>query len=136
MTDRNDTITFKGTIPLSDAVEIQRAVEEGRPVKLTGTIAISAEASRKLEELLSAETDDMVELLRMAELDPAKDLTYGNFQDVDWGDHDLAGYNFEGTDLSGSDFSRAKIDGMTYVGAKIDNVTWPEGYAPDNGASE
>lgn len=136
MTDRNDTITFKGTIPFSDAVEIQRAVEEGHPVKLTGTIAISPEMGQKLEELLNADTDDMVELLRMAELDPAKDLTYGNFQDVDWGDHDLAGYNFEGADLSGSDFSRAKIDGMTYVGAKIDNVTWPEGYAPDNGASE
>lgn len=136
MTDRNETITFKGTIPLAEAVELQRAVDEGRPVKLTGTIAISEEAGRKLEELLNADTDDMVELLRMAGLDPAKDLTYGNFEDVDWGDHDLDGYNFEGADLSGSNFSRAKVDGMTYFGAKIDNVVWPEGYVPDNGAGE
>lgn len=136
MSERNDTITLKAAIPASEAVKLQRALDEGRDVKLTGTLVLPEKAGDTLNEILTAESDDMVELLKIAGLDPSKDLTYQRFEDVDWKEADLAGYNFDGASLRGSDFSRAKIDGMSYVGADIEDVVWPEGYEPDNGAAK
>jgi uncharacterized protein YjbI with pentapeptide repeats len=128
MSDRNDMITIKGTMPLSEAVELQRLVNDGRPVKLSGEIVLSPETD---------DTQDMVELLKMAGLDPATDLVYGDFEDVDWGESDLGGYNFDGAKLSRGNFSRVKnIELMRYVGADIVDVVWPDGYVIDNGPGE
>lgn len=137
MTEDNGMITVTGTMPLAEAVELRGLLDEGRPVKLSGTLVLSEKAAATLDDIMTAETDDFVELLKIAGLDPSKSLTYGNFEDVDWGDHDLAGYNFDGAKLSRGDFSRAKnIDKMSYVGADVDGVVWPDGYVPDNGCSE
>ncbi|WP_327209920.1 hypothetical protein [Rhizobium leguminosarum] len=137
MTGRNDMITIKGTMPVAEAVELQRLVDEGRPVKLTGKIVLSQEDSDTLTAIMNAETNDTVELLKIAGLDPATDLVYSNFEDVDWLDHDLAGYNFDGAKLSRGNFSRVKnIELMSYVGADIEDVIWPEGYVADNGAGD
>jgi uncharacterized protein YjbI with pentapeptide repeats len=137
MTDRKEMITIKGAMPVAEAVELQRLVDEGRPVKLTGKLVLSQEQSNTLDEIMNAETADTVELLKIAGLDPATDLVYSDFEDVDWLDHDLAGYNFDGAKLSGGNFSRVKnIELMSYVGADIDDVIWPEGYVADNGAGD
>lgn len=137
MADRNHVITIKGTMPVAEAVELQRLVEEGRPVKLTGKLVLSQEDTDTLTAIMNAETTDTVELLKIAGLDPATDLVYSNFEDADWLDHDLAGYNFDGAKLSRGNFSRVKnIELMSYVGAEIDDVIWPEGYVADNGAGD
>ncbi|MBO9177493.1 MULTISPECIES: pentapeptide repeat-containing protein [unclassified Rhizobium] len=73
----------------------------------------------------------IVELWRFAKIDPRKDLAFSDWSDVDFGDADLSGCNFEGANLSDSDFSRAKIDGMNYDGANITGAKWPTGYIPD-----
>jgi uncharacterized protein YjbI with pentapeptide repeats len=137
MTDRKEMITIKGAMPVAEAVELQRLVDEGRPVKLTGKLVLSQEQSNTLDEIMNAETADTVELLKIAGLDPATDLVYSDFEDVDWLDHDLAGYNFDGAKLSGGNFSRVKnIELMSYVGADIEDVIWPEGYVAGNGAGD
>jgi uncharacterized protein YjbI with pentapeptide repeats len=137
MTDRNDMITIKGTMPVAEAVELQRLVDEGRSVNLTAKIVLSEEDSNTLTAIMNADTNDTVELLKIAGLDPATDLVYSNFEDVDWLDHDLAGYNFDGAKLSRGNFSRVKnIELMSYVGADIDDVIWPEGHVADNGAGD
>ena len=71
------------------------------------------------------------ELWRVAEIDPTKDLAFSDWSDVDFGEADLSGCNFEGANLSDSDFSRAKIDGMNYDGANITGAKWPAGYIPN-----
>jgi hypothetical protein len=133
MTDENETITFTGTVSLSDVAAVERAVAEGRPIKLKGVIELPDSVASTLGEILNADTNDMVELLKIGGIDPAAGLTYSDMTDIDWGDSNLDGYNFEGADLSRSNFSRAKIDLMTYGGATITDVIWPEGYTADNG---
>jgi hypothetical protein len=78
--------------------------------------------------LNSPETATMADLLHILKLDPSNDLTFAQMSGVDFGEVDLAGYNFEGANLSYCDFSRAKIDKMNYDGADITGAKWPSGY--------
>lgn len=128
----DDLVRF--TIPVSaeQAEDIQSAIEEGRPVRLTAKLTLPDDMANTLSSIMNAPEDmDMVQLLEMAGLDPSKDLRHSNFAGTSWGAHDLTGYDFTGADLAGCDFSEANVDGAIFDGARLDDVTWPEGFDPE-----
>lgn len=129
--DRDDMITIRATISAADAEKIQQASDEGRAVTVTAKVMLSEETISGISTIMEAPGDmDMVELLKLVDMNPAKGLRHSDLSGTSWGAHDLAGYDLTGCNLTGCDFSQAKVEGMIYDGATIDGVTWPAGYAP------
>lgn len=59
------------------------------------------------------------ELLRLARLDPRRDLRYGNWTGVTFDHMDLSGYDFTGSILSGCSFVGAKIEDACFEQAEL-----------------
>jgi hypothetical protein len=134
--DDDETVTFTLDVSAADAERLIEASHTGQPVTLRIPIELSGEIAETLSEIHDAPDDaDMVSLIEIAGLDPAKDLADTDWSGAIWGPHDLAGYNLAGCNLSGCDFSQANVDGMIYTDAMIDDAVWPEGYIPYNGPS-
>jgi hypothetical protein len=90
---------------------------------------------RRIARLLAADTSDFNELVRVAELDPAKDFrhadlaggsmvgadlrgfdfSFSDFRDVDVTGASIAGARFERADLAGTDLSKAKGLGEAHL---------------------
>lgn len=67
------------------------------------------ETEARLQLIDEAQTDDFAELVRIAGLDPQRDLRF-----ADW-----SGANFRGADLRGFDFTGARFHGCDFTGARI-----------------
>lgn len=134
--DDDEMLTFTLDVSAADAERLIEASHSGQPVTLRIPIKLSGEIAETLTEIHdSPEDTDMVSLIEIAGLDPAKDLAGTDWSGTIWGPHDLAGYNLAGCNLTGCDFSESIVDGMIYTDATIDDVIWPEGYVPYNGPS-
>jgi formylglycine-generating enzyme required for sulfatase activity len=79
-----------------------------------------AERARKVAE---ARTDDFVQLLRRAELDPKKHLRFADWSGVSFAGCDLRGFDFTGARLHDCDFTGALIDGARFDGAEINGAS-------------
>jgi formylglycine-generating enzyme required for sulfatase activity len=78
-----------------------------------------AELDEVLDAIDHVSTDDFVELIRLAGLDPTRELSFGDFSRCGFdGDH-LRGFNFTGCDLTGASFNEARIEGAKFDCAKV-----------------
>jgi formylglycine-generating enzyme required for sulfatase activity len=59
-------------------------------------------------------------MVHAANLDPARDLRYGNWRGFDLSGADLRGFNFMGADLTGARFDKASITGAIFDRATYD----------------
>jgi uncharacterized protein YjbI with pentapeptide repeats len=77
-----------------------------------------------LEAILAAPTEAILDLAKIAHLDPAVDFAGSDFlgvdlQNVDLSDADLRGVNLRGADLSDADLSGANLSGANLSGADL-----------------
>lgn len=88
------------------------------------TVRFSSEvAEERIKRVRSARGSDRTNfcaLVERAGLDPAKDLRYGNFSDVDFSGCNLTGYDFTGASLY-----RCRFDGTQIAGAKFIQCEFP-----------
>jgi formylglycine-generating enzyme required for sulfatase activity len=69
-----------------------------------------------------ARTDDFVELIRIARLDPKKHLRFADWSGVDFSGCDLRGFDFTGARLISCNFKGARVEGARFDQALIDEV--------------
>lgn len=70
--------------------------------------------TRRIESVEKSDTENFVELVEIAGLNPATDFKFKNLREVDFSGCDLGKFNFRGSDLSGSVFHGAKIGGLIF----------------------
>jgi hypothetical protein len=75
-----------------------------------------------IERVLDEPTSDFVELVKVAGLDPAVDLRFGNWAGLDLSGADLRGFDFTGADLTGVRFDNALVAGAIFSGASYDRA--------------
>ena len=99
---------------------------------------LSNEDRRILLELLVHPGSDVVELARVARLDPTTDFQNADWRGLNFGAHDLTGYRFKGADIRGADFSKTWwTERAVFHGAiKDSTIRWPKnGYRQGNSAA-
>jgi RNA polymerase sigma-70 factor (ECF subfamily) len=79
-------------------------------------VALLAQRVRAVIDSPSIQFGDLV---KVAELDPARDLRFGDWRGFDFSDADLRHHDFTGADLTGARFDRTQI-----AGAKFDRATF------------
>src|SRR4051794_5093175 len=91
---------------------------------------LSPEEIRQIAAILSAETRSFVELVKIADLNPARDLVGSDLRGVNFWTDDLSGYDFSGANLSGANLSMAcGLNPSMVVNAVFDETTlWPENW--------
>jgi hypothetical protein len=77
------------------------------------------EIRNAITRVLNAETDNFVELTKLAGLDPERDFQHAN----------ISGVDFSGLDLSGFNFTGARMIGCKFDGASTNNTTFSDGSA-------
>jgi hypothetical protein len=77
------------------------------------------EPQHSIQQILEAETNDFVELARIAGLDIATDFAGADLSGVDLSGADLRGANLSETDLSGADFSFANLSEANFSRAHL-----------------
>jgi formylglycine-generating enzyme required for sulfatase activity len=84
----------------------------------------------RMAEVLQARTESFAALVRIAGLDPARDLIGADLRRVNFRDDDLTGFDFARADLTGADFSRARgLHPSMFAGAVSAGGTgWPDGF--------
>ena len=78
--------------------------------------------AKQAEIVRQAGTSNFVELIRMSGLDPAIDLRFADWSEVDFDGCDLAGFDFTGARLCGCNFNGSKIAGARFDASEIDQV--------------
>ena len=78
------------------------------------TLDLADDELRYFEAVLGHGSDDFLELIQVAELDPKLDFRYANLSNVDFGTADLRGFDFTGADLRGTT-GNPKWDDTTIV---------------------
>ena len=73
-----------------------------------------ANISDRIEALEQAQTDNFLQLVAIAELDPEKSFQYANLRGVDFSSCDLKGFKFTGSALYGANFSGCRISGALF----------------------
>lgn len=86
------------------------------------------EGTETLVALRRADGATFDRLVRIAGLDPARDLRGTDLAGVDFTDSDLAGFDFSDADLTNATLDRAAIDGAVFDRARTDGVKWPPGW--------
>lgn len=81
--------------------------------------SLSPEASEKIQRILDADSDNFVNLVRVAGLDPAKDFRHKRLHRVDFKDCDLAGFDFVGARFEHCSFVGARIAGAVFDDASF-----------------
>src|SRR5689334_927279 len=66
-----------------------------------------------------APTESFVELIRIARLDPRRDLRFSNWSGISFDGIDLRGFDFTGSRLTGCDFANARIEGARFEMADL-----------------
>jgi len=77
------------------------------------------ELKDSIQQILAAETDDFLELAKIAGLNPAEDFAGANLKGTDLRGVDLRGADLRGADLRGADLSFTTLDGANLDGAKL-----------------
>lgn len=70
--------------------------------------------SERMRAVETARTENFLELVKIAELNPAKSFRYGNLKHVDFTGCDLSGFDFTGANLEGANFDGTDISGATF----------------------
>jgi RNA polymerase sigma factor (sigma-70 family) len=78
----------------------------------------AAQLAQRVKAVIGSPSDRLDELVRVAGLDPASDLRFGDWHGLDLTGADLRGFDFTGADLSG-----ARFDGAAIAGAVFDRAT-------------
>jgi hypothetical protein len=71
-------------------------------------------APSRTEAVARAHTEDFAELVRIAGLDPQRDLRFADWSGVDFRGADLRGFDFTGARLHGCDFTGARVAGARF----------------------
>lgn len=83
------------------------------------TVRLSTmEAEERIKRIRSVRGSDRSNFCALVErtgIDPARDLRFGNFSDVDFGNCNLHGYDFTGSALYGCSFRNARIVGAKFA---------------------
>lgn len=87
------------------------------------------ELRRLLAVLDAPEEMGFVALARVGGVNPAKAFRSANLRDIDFGEDDIAGFNFSGAQLDGCDLSRVKNLAKAYFDDRcaLEGVKLPEG---------
>jgi formylglycine-generating enzyme required for sulfatase activity len=80
------------------------------------------ELEARKQRVDDAPTDNFVELIRIAGLDPKKHLRFADWSGVDFSGCDLRGFDFTGARLIGCNFKGARIKSARFDQALIDEV--------------
>ena len=73
--------------------------------------------------VIDARTDDFVELIKHAGLDPVRgDLRFSNWSNISFAGCDLRRFDFSGARLNGCTFKDAQIEGARFDGADLKNA--------------
>lgn len=85
---------------------------------------MSAEHSiaERIRAITAADTDDFVELARIADRDPARHFRYLNLSGIDFSGMVLDGFNFTGANMEGCRFDGARIVGARFDVAQVDGT--------------
>lgn len=75
-----------------------------------------------IEAVGRAKTDDFVALLKVAALDPGRDLRFCDWSEVDFSGCDLRRFDFTGANLMGCRFQGARIVGARFEAAQVDRT--------------
>lgn len=94
--------------------------------------------SEKIQQVLAADTEDLLELARLVQLNPAEDLAGGNLSHTDLRNVNLSGADLRGTNLSqanlsganltGANLAGANLVGANLTGANLSEVVWDNAY--------
>lgn len=92
--------------------------------------------SEQIQQVLAADTEDLLELARMVQLNPAEDLAGGNLSHTDLSNVNLSGAdlrctnlsqtNLSGANLTGANLAGANLTGANLTGANLSNVVWDD----------
>lgn len=72
-----------------------------------------------IAEILAADTNDLLELAKIAKLNPLVDLAGANLLGTTLSDVDLTGANLDGVNLRGADWNDVDLSGASLVGASL-----------------
>ncbi len=75
-----------------------------------------------IEAVGRAETDDFVALMKVAALDPGRDLRFCDWSGVDFSGCDLRRFDFTGANLMGCRFDGARIVGARFEAAQVERT--------------
>jgi RNA polymerase sigma factor (sigma-70 family) len=76
--------------------------------------------AQRVRTVIGSPSDRLDELVRVAGLDPASDLRFGDWHGLDLAGADLRGFDFTGADLTGVRFDRAVIAGAIFDRATVE----------------
>jgi RNA polymerase sigma factor (sigma-70 family) len=88
----------------------------------SGEEAVSPHAAlfaQRVRAILASPSDRLDEIVRAVGLDPAADLKFGDWRDLDLSDADLRGFDFTGANLTGVRLDRARVAGATFERATL-----------------
>lgn len=83
----------------------------------------NSEIRKRAEKVLSAVTDNFVELVKISGLNPSKDFVGANLRGVDFGGSDLSEFRFRNADLRGAILHNATYNASSFTGAIVDQKT-------------
>lgn len=89
---------------------------------------LDGRGAETLVALRQADGATFDELVRIAGLDPARDLRGTDLAGVDFAESDLSGFDFSDADLTNAIMVRASIDGAVFNRARTEGVRWPLGW--------
>jgi formylglycine-generating enzyme required for sulfatase activity len=78
------------------------------------------ELDRRIDAIDHSDTDEFVDLIRLAGLDPLHALRFGDFSSCRLDGQDLRGFVFTGCDLTNASFKGALIEGAKFDCARVD----------------
>lgn len=90
--------------------------------------------TEQIQQVLAADTEDVLELARLVQLNPAEDFAGGNLSHADLSNANLSGAdlrctnlsqaNLSGANLTGANLAGANLSGANLTGASLSNVVW------------
>lgn len=81
---------------------------------------MTTDYSDAVGKVLASEETNIIELVRIAGLDPITAFRSGNWQNCDFSGRDLRGFDFSFSDLRGAKFDGAWTRGAKFLGARLD----------------
>lgn len=67
---------------------------------------MTKDLNERIQDIIDAPTEDFAELLKIAGLDPKKALRFADWSGADFGNADVAGWDFTGAKLNEANLSR------------------------------